>query len=182
MKRAIVTPTVLAPSALTELKEWLAITSTQDDATLTALLRASIETCEAFTGVMPLATLCEEVLPVCRGWRALKTQPVKAILAVTEISETGVRATLPREVYAIDVTAGGDGFIQLTAPANVQRIAVTFTAGLAPAWNALPDGLRHGIMRLAAHHYRERDGGDADPSPPAFVVALWQPWRRLRVA
>ena len=56
------------------------------------------------------------------------------------------------------------------------------TAGLAADWAGLPDGLRHGVIRLAAHHYRERDAASAAASPPAAVAALWRPWRAMRLA
>ena len=64
MQRTIVTPAVLAPAALAELKLWLGVTTTADDAPLTGLLAAALETCEGFTGLMPLEAVCEEVLPV----------------------------------------------------------------------------------------------------------------------
>lgn len=68
MKRTIVTPPVLSPAALAELKQWLGITTAQDDAPLTSLLRAALETCEAFTGSMPIEASCEEVLPLSADW------------------------------------------------------------------------------------------------------------------
>ena len=54
MKRAIVAAATLAPAALAELKDWLGITTTGEDNSLTSQLRAALETCEAFTGTMPL--------------------------------------------------------------------------------------------------------------------------------
>ena len=59
MKRAIITPAVLAPTALSELKDWLGITTSGDDAQLTALLRMALDLCEDFTGTMPLQQDCE---------------------------------------------------------------------------------------------------------------------------
>lgn len=46
-------------------------------------------------------------------------------------------------------------------------------------WSALPEALRHGVIRLAAHLYRDGDGAAA--APPAAVAALWRPWRRMRL-
>ncbi len=54
MKRIIVTPPALSSAALAELKRWLGITTAQDDTALTALLRAGLDMCEAFTGWMPI--------------------------------------------------------------------------------------------------------------------------------
>jgi uncharacterized phiE125 gp8 family phage protein len=180
MQRTIVTPAVLAPAALAELKLWLGITTAADDVPLTALLAAALETCEGFTGAMPLEALCEEVLPVCGGWHWLATRPVLAITAVYGLPVTGDRFALAADAYAVELDADGGGRVRVTAPGAATRIAVRFTAGLAADWGALPDGLRHGVMRLAAHQHRARDG--AAPLPPAAVAALWRPWRRLRLA
>jgi uncharacterized phiE125 gp8 family phage protein len=62
------------------------------------------------------------------------------------------------------------------------RVAVRFVAGLAPDWAGLPDALRHGVVRLAAEAYRQRDDPGPAPQPPSAVAALWRPWRRMRVA
>lgn len=182
MKRAIVTPAVLAPAALVELKDWLGITTSGDDAQLTALLRAALETCEAFTGTMPLQQECEELLPVTSDWQALSTRPVEAITAVDGLPAEGARFALPVQNYAIELDADGGGRVLVPNPGAAGRIAVRFTAGLAPDWAGLPDGLRHGVLRLAAFQYREREGVATSALPPAAVAALWRPWRRLRLA
>ena len=93
----------------------------------------------------------------------------------------GVVATLPIEAYAIDIDAGGDGWVRLTAPVAVSRLLVGYHAGLSPDWSSLPEALRQGIVRLVAHGYAHRDAAD-DAGPPAAVAALWRPWRRMRLA
>ncbi len=182
MKRAIVAPAVLPPAALAELKQWLGITTAQDDAPLTALLRAAMEMCEAFTGSMPLEAGCEEVLPAGTGWQVLSTRPVQAITGLEAIAADGTRSALPASACAIELDADGAGRVLVMEPGGESRIAVGFTAGLAAGWEDLPDGLRHGILRLAAHQHREREGLGAEPVPPAAVAALWRPWRRIRLA
>ena len=182
MKRAIITPAVLAGAALDELKAWLAITTPGDDAALGALLRTALETCEGFTGHMPLAQLCEEIVPASSGWQALATRPVQAVTWVEGIPETGARFAIPVEDYAIDLTADGGGLFRLLRQREADRVAVRFTAGLAADWADLPESLRHGALRLAAHHYRQRESDAAQAMPPAAVAALWRPWRRMRVA
>lgn len=182
MQRTIVTPAALAPAALAELKQWLGITTAADDAPLAALLAAALEACEAFTGLLPIEATCEELLPVGCGWQRLATRPVQAITLVEGLPATGARFALPAEAYAVELDADGGGRLRVTAPGSASRLAVRFTAGLAPQWSALPDGLRQGAMRLAAHQHREREGSGAAPLPPAAVAALWRPWRRLRLA
>lgn len=181
MKRAIVVPAILAGAALDELKDWLAITTPRDDAALTRLLRAALELCEAFTGQMPLAAQCEEVLPAETCWQTLATRPVQAITGIDGVAGDGSRFIMEPTGYTIDLTADGGGLVRLGQSAPVDRIAVRFTAGLAADWASLPEGIRHGAIRLAAHHYRQRDLDAMQPVPPAAVAALWRPWRRMRL-
>jgi uncharacterized phiE125 gp8 family phage protein len=182
MKRAIIVPPVLAPAALGELKDWLAITTTGEDATLTGLLNAALETCEAFTGLMPLEATCEELLPADSCWRGLQTTPAQSIVGVEGIPPEGARFTMASEDYAIDLDADGGANVRILNQGVAGRVAVQFVAGLAGDWEGLPDGLRHGVIRLAADAYRRRDNDTAGPQPPMAIVALWRPWRRMRVA
>jgi uncharacterized phiE125 gp8 family phage protein len=182
MQRAIITPYSLAPAALAELKDWLGISVSADDAALTTLLRTSLDLCESFTGTMPLVQTCEEILPITSVWQELTTRPAQAITAVQGIPAEGARFTLPVSDYALDLTADGAGRVRVISQGAAGRIAVRFSAGLAADWTALPEALRHGVLRLAAHQYRNREGDGAGPLPPAAVAALWRPWRRLRVA
>ena len=95
-------PADLGGAPLGELKQWLAISGTNDDALLTRLLESAYQMCIQFTGI---------------------------------------------------------------EPGN---------------WADLDEALRHGIIRYAAHHYRERDLSEAGHIPAA-VAALWRPWRSLRL-
>lgn len=182
MKRAIVTAPALAPSALAELKDWLGITTAAEDAALGVLLMAALESCEAFTGSMPIECVCEEVHPLSGDWTILETRPVQAITGIEAILTGGTRTALATSAYAIDFSADGAGRVRILDPGLAERITVRFSAGLAGDWASLPDGLRHGLMRLAAHLYRQREGEDTAALPPASVAALWRPWRRLRLA
>ena len=74
------------------------------------------------------------------------------------------------------------GQIRLPCDGAPQRLAVRFSAGLAPDWAALPPGLRHGVIRLAAELYRDRTETGTARTPPAAVAALWRPWRGLCLA
>lgn len=181
MNRRIVTPAALPPAALAELKQWLGITTGADDAPLTALLRAALDACEGFTGTMPLEAVCEEVLPAASDWQVLATRPVQAIAGIDGIPAEGSVFALPADAYEIELEANGAGRLRVIRPGIAGRIAVRFTAGLAPDWDALPASLRHGVLRLAAHQHRERETPGSS-LPPASVAALWRPWRRLRLA
>ncbi|MGN3974438.1 head-tail connector protein [Tsuneonella sp. SYSU-LHT278] len=180
MQRTIVVPAELPGAALDELKQWLAVRSSTDDAALTALLRTALETCEAFTGSVPIACLCEEILPASADWRSLAARPVVAISGLEGIPAEGGRFTLAPDAYEIELEADGTGRVRVTRQGSAGRVAARFTAGLAPTWELLPESLRHGIVRLAAHHWRVRDTA-VDTGPPAAIAALWRPWRRMRL-
>lgn len=182
MNRVILSPAALPSSALAEVKQWLGITTARDDAVLAELLAAALETCEAFTGQLPLEAACEEVLPAGPGWRCLSTRPVLSIDAVEGLWADGTRFALATGAYEIELEADGSGRVRLPFPGTETRVAVRFTAGLAPDWDTLPNSIRHGLIRLAAHQHRERESSGAGPLPPASVAALWRPWRRLRLA
>jgi len=182
MQRTIIAPAAIPGAALGALKSWLAIGTGHDDTSLTQLLRVSLDTFEAFTGAMALEATVEEIHPAHAGWTSLAARPVHAIVQVDGIPADGSRFALPTEDYAIDLDADRGAQVRLIRQGAAGRIAVRFTAGLAGAWDALPDPVRHGAIRLAAHHFRSRDDPKAPGEPPAAVTALWRPWRRMRLA
>lgn len=180
MKRVIVQPADVSGAALAELKQWLGITRDAEDGQLLALLRTSLDLCEAFTGQMPLEATGEERTVGSNDWVELATRPVRAIVALDELASDGTRTAIPAANFAIDIAADASGRVRLVAPLATGIVVVRFVAGIATNWEALPDALRHGIIRLAAHHYLTRDGGDRS-GPPASVAALWRPWQRIRL-
>lgn len=179
MQRSIVAPADLG-GALDELKAWLGVRSAADDAALEAQLRAACEACEAFTGAMPLTATCEEIVPASFDWQRLAAGPVVAITSVEGVPAEGARFALPADAYAIDIDGDGTGRVRVSRPGAAGRVAVRFVAGRAPTWELLPEGLRQGIVRLAAHSWRARESGE-DTAPPAAVAAVWRPWRRMRL-
>lgn len=180
MKRVIIQPADVSGAALSELKQWLGISRNAEDAQLVSLLRTSLDLCEGFTGQMPLEGVSEELHRVAPGWSCLFTNPVRAITAVSSVAIDGTRTPIDPAGYEVDITADGIGQFRLTQPGSESTIAVTFVAGIAAGWSALPDALKHGIIRLAAHHYLSRDTAERD-GPPASVAALWRPWKTLRI-
>lgn len=180
--RTILTPPALPDAALDELKAWLAISSEADDPALTALLNAALGACEAFTGQMVLEAECEEVLPARSGWQVFATRPVQAVTLAEGIPAEGARFTLASDAYAIELDADGSARFRLVRQGAAGRIAVRFTAGMASEWAEVPETIRHGAIRMAAHLYRRRDDEVDAATPPASVAALWRPWRRLHLA
>lgn len=162
-------------AALAEVKRWLRIETQADDAALRDLAASAISHAETFCGLIVMERAGTETLNAGGAWRRLVATPVKAVTHVRGLPVGGAPVALAANDYAIDIDGDGDAYVRVVAS---QRIEVHFTAGLAPDWSGLPEALRQGIVRLAAHLFSERDS----TRPPAIVVALWQPWRRMRLS
>lgn len=167
--------------ALDEVKAYLRIATDEDDALLAGLIRTATDVCERFVGRALLLRDATETIPVSSEWRRLTLTPVTAISGLTGLPESGDPFALPVDAYAIDIDGNGDGWVRVTAAGQARRVTVDYRAGMGADWNAVPEPLRQGIVRLVAHLFTERDTGDA-AGPPAAVAALWRPWRRMRLA
>ncbi|UOR16319.1 head-tail connector protein [Qipengyuania aquimaris] len=175
----IAAPASLSGAPLAELKSWLSITTNGEDDLLTTLVASALALCERFTGVVPLKSeVRETVLP------SLLPQPLQAgpfiSLTGAEAFEGLQRRELSPGEYRIDIASDGTASFSLPELIGEPQIEVTYLAGLASEWQEIDEGLRQGIIRHAAHLYRERESTSAAPLP-ASIAALWRPWRRLRL-
>lgn len=168
------------PVALEEVKAYLRIVTGEEDALLAALVRSAADMCEAFTGRALVARATEESLPASPAWTRLGAAPVISIGGVAALAADGTAVPLAAEAYAIDVDAAGEGWARVLSADGATRVRISYVAGMAGDPNGLPETLRHGIVRLAAHLYTHRDEADGG-GPPAAVTALWRPWQRLRL-
>lgn len=166
--------------AVADARAYLRIDGDDEDALIAALVEAAMALCERFTGLVLLTAARSDVVPACGAeWRRLPATPVSAIGSVATLDPAGVVTPLDVAAYAIDIDAGGDGWVRPTAPVSARRLLVGYTAGTAADWPSLAGPLRQGVLRLVAHLYAHRDAAD---EPPAAVAALWRPYRRMTLA
>ena len=167
-------------AALDELKEYLRVSGSGEDELLEGLLHSATQLCEQFVGQWLIAGDARETVRADGGWQRLSARPVLAITDVALLEPGGDAQPLSADAYAIDIDAGGDGWVR-ARPANARGVLeVRYRAGLAEEAQGLPEPIRQGIVRLAAEHHAARGGEVA--APPAVVSALWRPWRRMRLA
>jgi uncharacterized phiE125 gp8 family phage protein len=171
-------PMMLSDEAAAEAKAYLRIVGADEDALAARLMRAAAEYCERFTGQALVAREFTEVVAASGVWTRLGATPVRAILGVEALPDAGEPLPIGAGGYAVDIDAGGDGWVRVTDAGGAKRTRIRFEAGLAADWSDIPEALRQGAIRLAAHLYVER-GGEA--GPPAAVTALWRPFRRMRL-
>lgn len=180
MRRKIVQPADLSGDALTEFKQWLGISRQAEDTNLIALLQASLATCEAFIGQAPLEQTVEEIVPVKVGETRLGSRPVRLLLNFESIDNQGSREPLLDKLEHVVIDADGSAVVTVQSATDHSAYAITITAGMAQNWSSIEGPLSQGIIRLAAHYYRDRDL-ESSEQPPASVAALWRPWRVLRL-
>ena len=180
MQRIIVQPPVPGDSALAELKHWLGISRPNEDETLAGMLLTSLSVCEAFTGKTPLRQTVEETVPLVAGWQELVSRPVSELTSAALITEDGGRQTIAALTDVLEWRIAGSACVQLLRPLAGRGLVLLLVVGIANDWVNLPPPLRHGVIRLAAHHFRSRDD-KAAAIPPATVTALWRPWREVRL-
>lgn len=166
--------------AVDEVRTALRIANGDEDALAAGLVGSAASLCEQFTGRVLLRRGFAETMPAPLTWTRLRACPVHVISGLDAIGEDASAVALAPGAYLLDVDAGGEGWVRLTGSVAARRVRVRYEAGIAADWAELPEALRHGVVRLAAHLYGARDRAD-ESAPPAAVTALWRPWRRLRL-
>jgi len=169
------------PVPIEQVKAYLRIAGSDEDALLAGLVRTASELCEGFTRMALIEREVEETVAARPAWTRLEIAPVRAILAVASAAADGPAIPLAADAFAIDIDSAGDGWVRLLRTAGAARVAVRYRAGRAADWNGVPEPLRQGVVRMAAHLYTHRDREDGR-GPPAAVAALWLPYRRLRLS
>jgi len=162
---------------LAALKAYLRITTSDEDALLTDLIRAATDVAERFIGQLIIERAVEETLAPSGDWRTLALRPVTGITAVAGVPASGTEFALAVDAYAIDIDGNGDGWLRVRDAGGAVHIHVSYRAGLAADADGVPDSIRLGIIRLAGDYHALREGMNA--RPPASVAALWRPWRRM---
>lgn len=164
----VTSPAVL----LAELKAYLRIEDEEEDALLTWLLRAATEAVEAWLGWLLIERDVEEWRVVRQGSIDLGASPVRALLEAESEDGTGEGA--------LRVSRFGVGLVAMSGVADGASVRVKYRAGLAQDWNGLPEPVRLGVLRAAAHFHAHRDAG-ADGGLPPAVARLVGPWRARRM-
>ena len=167
-------PIVAGAEALAAIKAYLRVEHADDDATLTALTDAALAECEETIGQVVIVRAFTETAEVGSCWVRLSRRPVTAIVSVARVDGE----PLGSGDYESDIGCDGVGLVRLTLP-GLLRLSVSYRAGLASGWSAIPEPLRQGIVLRAAEIYAARD--TAPTSPSTEVQALWRGSRRLRL-
>jgi len=179
----VVRADAIAPpeAAVAAVKDYLRIAGDAENALIARLVAVAIGHGEDFMGSALIARPMRQWLACANSaWQRIVRAPVVSIDAVEAVANDGSATALPIEAYAIDIDAAGDGWVRVLDAGAATRLRVRFTAGLASAWDELPEGVAQGVIRMAGHFFTHRDKPDETALPPA-MAALWWPWRRIRL-
>lgn len=173
-------PLGLDSAMLDEARAYLRVDLVEEDPSLAASILAAIAHAEQFTRAVLIRRPARVTICASTGWHQLCVAPVVAVTGVTGISLEGARAILPRNAWQTKLGSRGEAYVQLQSSGTASQIEIACIAGLSESWGELPESLRLGILRLAAHFHSHRDA-PTDAGPPAAARAMLLPWRRMSV-
>lgn len=174
----ILKPPSVEPISLAELSSYLKLDDDADAARLASLVRTAREACELFLG-SALVERQVRLRTALAGPRFyLSGGPVAHIEALSQFIGAA-ETVLDPALYPLQEQASRT-YIDLSGCPIGAVIQADYTIGLGPDWNAVPEAIRQGIMRLAAHQYEYRSS-PAVAALPNAVTALWQPYRKVRI-
>jgi uncharacterized phiE125 gp8 family phage protein len=160
---------------MAEAQAYARVETGEEEALLAGLVRTASGLCEAFLGQVVIARSFAERVQASNDWQRLGIAPVRSIEAIT-VDSIAILAS----AYSTDIDSNGCGWVRLVNPQAGAIVEVSGTAGMASGQNEVPEPIRQGVLRLAAHLFAARDGEGGEV--PAAVTALWRPYRRMRLS
>jgi len=188
----VVTPPAAEPVSVAEAKAHLRLETADEDALVTALVKAAREHAEDFMGrafVTRVYDLTLDRFPwssravsVGAGAIVVPRPRLQSVESITYVDESGVTQALSASKYLVDsksepgriTPAYGETWPTTREQANA--VTVRFTAGYGAA-AAVPDAIKTAIKLLVAHWYEHREqvnvGNIVNTMPFAVESLLW---------
>ncbi len=181
----VVTPPASEPLTLAEVKEFLRVDHSDDDATLAIFIAAARQLCESYTRLALLPTTFEEYFddfPQYTGTYKdeirLSRSPVSAVTYVKYIDGNETTITASASDYKTDLISqparispdnGWFGTYE-----TINAVFIRYVAGYANA-ASVPAPLKHGMLLVIGDMYENRT--DSVKRLPTAAEYLWNPYR-----
>jgi uncharacterized phiE125 gp8 family phage protein len=180
MDAELIEPALLSPTALIEAKALLRLDTVDEEALLAAQLRTALDLAEDFTGTVWLSATYREKRALRREI-ILHKRPFQMLTGLRVLYANGSEVALDPTQMTTQVSDYGEAMLTMAESALDARDAIiSYRAGAYSDWTYLPEGLRMGVLRMAAHLFTWRDDAMSIGVPGA-VAALWRPHKQLRL-
>lgn len=190
MPLQLTAPPAVEPIGLAEVKAFLRIDNSDEDALLATLIvsaRKRLERSADLAFVTQGWTLIADAWPARRPFD-LPLWPVRSVTGITLRNADGGGSALAPDNYAVDTVSQPARVIRLDAApvpsAPVNGIEIAFVAGFGEAASDVPEPIRQGLLLLVAHGFERREPVVLEGTPqemPMTVAALLAPYRRVRL-
>ncbi len=169
----LVKPSAALGVPLQDIKSTLRLETAADDALLAGWVRVATVQAEDFLGFPLLVAEFEQHSEGAgHGYISLAKAHVRDIINV----QSGGIVLQPESYSRTDQK----GVTRVSIADNAGDISVRYTAGAYNEANEIPEPIRFGIARQVIHLYTHRDAPEVALFPSA-VLALWQPYRMMRI-
>lgn len=180
--KCLVRPAV-EPVSVAQLRDWLRIDGSVEDATLQSLVTAARTTLEGWTRRAFIEQVWEITWsgPFHGGVLRLPLGPPVATGPVRLYDGAGVETSLAPAQVSLDLDDQRPALriAGVAAAASAQRAVAEVTLGYGAAAEDVPAPLRQAILMLATFwHGRRGDDDEHDRAIPRAVSRLAAPWRR----
>lgn len=179
MSIQVITPATAEPLSLTEVKEFLRVDSSDEDATLNIMIAAAREMCENYTRqILMTTTIAEKMDSFPSGNVLLSRGPIQSITSISYLDSAGDTQTVSSADYTKDLISQPSRLDPVTswpsANAEVNAVTTQYVVGFSSA-SDVPAPLRQGIMLVIASMYEDRS--DGVKRLPTASEYLWNPFR-----
>lgn len=186
MSLTLLSPPAAEPVTLSEFKEHLRVTTSDEDALINGVLVAAVHAVEARAGLALMTQQWRQSLDAVPDETVFfPLAPVTSVDAVNVIDGEG--APQPVDAAAYEFAPGSPRRLRAAAPwpqpgSKIAGVQIDFTAGYADA-PSVPEPLKLAVKTLAAHFFETREAaGEARiHSVPRSVDALLAPYRTMRL-
>lgn len=172
----------LPAAALNQLKEYLRIHKSDEDALLFGFMRGALDAAEMLLGYRLLRHDWRQELAGHSGWQKLHHMPFFRLEAVVAQDGEADDVVLSHEDYWLDMNDWGEARVKLTSRQFSGCIVAHYRAGRADSWNELDEALRLAIIGHAAMLYGGRDGKYEGVDMAQILAQKLAQWRQIRLA
>jgi len=185
MRWEVTTAPVGEPVSLIEVKEHLRMTGTVDDVFITNLIVAAREHAENW---LKRKLMQQTVSQWLDKWPAtyvdLMVGPASSLLSVLTYAENGTQTSHPLTNFYMQPGYAPRLFRNAISWPICGRVAdgieISYVAGFGTETD-IPPAIRHGILILVAHLYRNRGDSPEKSSAASGAEQLWRPYRSVKL-